>query len=37
VNVMSVSTFERFFRSAAGIRVDKDDLRPYGVSQQEAL
>jgi hypothetical protein len=30
MNVMSVSTFERFFRSAAGIRVDKDDLKSYG-------
>ena len=30
MNVMSVSTFERFFRNAAGIRVDKDDLKAYG-------
>jgi hypothetical protein len=30
MNLMSVSTFERFFRSAAGIRVDKEDLKRYG-------
>lgn len=28
--VMAVSRFERFFRSAAGVDVDKDDLRRYG-------
>ncbi|MET8139984.1 DUF1931 family protein [Sphaerisporangium sp. NPDC005288] len=28
--VMAVSKFERFFRSAAGVDVDKDDLRRYG-------
>ena len=30
MNVMSVPTFERFFRNAAGIRVDKEDLKRYG-------
>ncbi|GLW10379.1 hypothetical protein Misp01_55070 [Microtetraspora sp. NBRC 13810] len=28
--VMAVPRFERFFRSAAGVDVDKDDLRRYG-------
>ncbi|MFC4589947.1 DUF1931 family protein [Sphaerisporangium corydalis] len=28
--VMAVSRFERFFRSAAGVDIDKDDLRRYG-------
>ncbi|GII94180.1 DUF1931 family protein [Sinosporangium siamense] len=28
--VMAVSRFERFFRSAAGVDVDKGDLRRYG-------
>src|SRR5690349_18479635 len=29
-HVMSVSKFERFFRRAAGLDVDKQDLKRYG-------
>ena len=27
--IMGVARFERFFRSAAGLNVDKDDLKRY--------
>jgi hypothetical protein len=29
VSLMGISKFERFFRSTAGLRVDKNDLKRY--------
>jgi Domain of unknown function (DUF1931) len=30
VSVMGIARFQRFFRNAAGVTVDKDDLKRYG-------
>jgi Domain of unknown function (DUF1931) len=30
VSVMGIAKFQRFFRNAAGVTVDKDDLKRYG-------
>jgi hypothetical protein len=37
VSVMGISKFERFFRSAAGLHVDKDDLKRYSDFVNEAI
>lgn len=35
--IMGVSRFERFFRSAAGLTVDKDDLKRYSEFMQHKM
>jgi hypothetical protein len=37
VSLMGISKFERFFRSAAGLHVDKNDLKRYSDFVNEAI
>src|ERR1700735_515205 len=37
VSLMGISKFERFFRSAAGLHVDKNDLKRYSDFVDEAI